>query len=90
MLFAAWVLSPFIGLAWLDRKTHRPSARVHGTMLLVVLVSWSAYGAVAFGPPRKTPAAVFLLCPLVSWLAIGGSTAAVLLASRRNAVTNAA
>jgi hypothetical protein len=90
MLFAAWVLSPFIGLAWLDRKAHRPSALVHGTMLLVVLASWSAYGAVAFGPPRKTPAAVFLLCPLVSWFAIGGSTAAVLLASRRNAVTNAA
>ena len=71
-VFAGWVLAPFVTLAWADRspkfQTARPTLQV--LMLLLALVSLTAYARVAFGPPMPQPAALFLLVPLGSWLVI--------------------
>jgi hypothetical protein len=71
VLFAIWVLSPFVGLA-LAASGSQPwlvAARegVHVVMLIVALGSLAIYGRVAFGPPRPRPAAAFLVVPLGSW-----------------------
>jgi ABC-type transport system involved in multi-copper enzyme maturation permease subunit len=72
VLFAIWVLSPFVALILADRASKRWSARTRATlyvvMLLVTLSSLAIYGYVALGPPRPKPASVFLLVPLGSWL----------------------
>ena len=72
VVFAVWVLAPFVALLFADRASKRWSAAtrttLHGVMLIVALVSLAAYGVVALGPPRAKPAAVFLVIPLASWL----------------------
>jgi hypothetical protein len=72
VLFAGWVLSPFIGLGLADRISKGWSvptrATLHAVMLVVTLGSLAMYGRVAFGPPRPTPAAMFLVVPVGSWL----------------------
>jgi hypothetical protein len=72
ILFTGWVLSPFIALGLADRVSKGWSAltraTLHGVMLVVALASLALYGGVAFGPRRSTPAAVFLVVPVGSWL----------------------
>ena len=71
VLFAIWVLSPFVGLALAASGSARwlVAARewVHVVMLIVALGSLAIYWQVAFGPPRPRPAAAFLMAPLASW-----------------------
>jgi hypothetical protein len=72
VLFAVWVLSPFVALAVADNVSKRWSVftrtTLHSVMLIVTLGSLAIYGDVAFGPARPQPAAMFLLVPLGSWL----------------------
>ncbi len=72
LLFAGWVLAPFVALAWAARSPKFQAASTRTTlqvlMLLLALVSLTAYARVAFGPPMTQPASVFLLVPAGSWL----------------------
>jgi hypothetical protein len=72
ILFTGWVLSPFIALGLADRVSKGWSvltrATLHSVTLVVTLGSLAMYGRVAFGPPRPTPAGMFLLVPVGSWL----------------------
>jgi hypothetical protein len=88
ILFTGWVLSPFIGLGVADRVSKGWSAltraTLHSVMLVVTLGSLAIYGRVAFGPPRPTPAAMFLLVPGGSWLLAAMAVPLAALISRRS------
>ncbi|SRR6266481_2275270 len=77
LLFTLWVLSPFVGLALAAGRAQRWSVATRGTVHLVTLIvavgSLAIYGAVAFGPPRRTPAFAFLVVPLGSWVLIAAT-----------------
>jgi hypothetical protein len=72
VLFAIWVLSPFIAVGLADSVSKRWSvltrATLHSVMLILTLGSLAIYGDVVLRPPRATPAFVFLVVPLGSWL----------------------
>jgi hypothetical protein len=74
VLFALWVLSPFIALALAAMVSKRWSVRIRATlytlMLIIALCSLAIYGYVALGPPRPKTAAVFVVVPPSSWLLI--------------------
>ena len=74
VLFALWVLSPFIALVFANVVSKRWSAlsraTLYSVMLILTLGSLAIYGDVALGPPRQQPAFVFLVVPLASWLLI--------------------
>ena len=73
-LFTLWVLSPFMGLAFAAVVSKRWPATARATLYGLIFVltagALAAYGKVAFGPPARTPAAMFLLVPLASWLLV--------------------
>lgn len=72
VLFAIWVLSPFMALLLADMVSRRWSvitrATLHIVMLVLTISSLAIYGDVALGPPRSTPAFVFIVVPPGSWL----------------------
>jgi amino acid transporter len=72
VLFAFWVLSPFVALVWASVASKRwpvvTRTTLHSLMLVITLSSLALYGDVVLRPPRSTPAARFLLVPLGSWL----------------------
>jgi hypothetical protein len=72
VLFALWILSPFVALIWANMVSHRwslvTSATLFSLTLALTLASVAVYGAVALGPRRSTPAFWFLVVPLASWL----------------------
>lgn len=72
VLFAVWVLSPFMALLWAGVASKRwavmTRTTLHSLMLVLALSSVALYGDVVLRPPRSTPAARFLLVPLGSWL----------------------
>jgi hypothetical protein len=72
VIFAAWVLAPFLGLAWADRMaTPWPvmmRATLYAVMLAVAVGSLAVYAGVAFGPPRSQPAFMFVVLPPASTL----------------------
>ena len=84
VLFALWVLSPFMALVLANVVSKRWSvfsrAMLHSVMLVLTLVSLAIYGDVALGPPRAKPAFVFIVVPPASWLliAIVGAVAALI------------
>jgi hypothetical protein len=71
VLFAIWVLSPFMALLLANMVSKRWSvltrATLHGVMLILTLGSLAFYGDVVWRP-RPQPAFVFLVVPLGSWL----------------------
>jgi hypothetical protein len=71
-LFAIWVLSPFVALVLANVVSKRWSvltrATLHSVTLVLTLVSLALYGDVVLRPPKSTPAFVFLVVPLGSWL----------------------
>jgi hypothetical protein len=75
VLFALWVLSPFIVLILAHMVSKRWSVLTRATLYTVMLVlvagTLATYGVVAFGPPRPKPAFVFVVVPPASWLLIG-------------------
>ena len=74
VLFALWVLSPFIALVLANMVSKRWSVLTRATLYTVMLVltvgSLAIYGDVALGPPRTKAAFVFVVVPPASWLLI--------------------
>lgn len=87
ILFAIWVLSPFVALVsaaivskdWslLTRTT------LFGVILVLTVSSLAIYGYVALGPPRAKTAFAFVVVPPASWLLIAIATSIAALISRR-------
>jgi hypothetical protein len=73
-LFAIWVLTPFAGLAWINRladSARRDIAAAIGASSLVVCISSLAiYVAIAASRPGHHTAFAFLVVPATSWLTI--------------------
>jgi hypothetical protein len=74
ILFTAWVISPFAGLAladWFSRGWFRAGrAALGGAMIFLSVSSLAVYAAVALGPPRQRTAFTFLVMPAISWVVI--------------------
>ena len=74
VLFALWVLSPFIALVLANMVSKRWSvltrAALYTVMLVLAVGSLAIYGDVALGPPRTKAAFVFVVVPPASWLLI--------------------
>jgi hypothetical protein len=72
LLFAIWVLAPFITLGLADVASERWSlltrAMLHSVMLILALGSLALYAKVAFGPRQAPPAFMFLMVPVGSFL----------------------
>jgi hypothetical protein len=71
VLFAGWVLSPFMALLVANAVAKRWSiltrVTLYSLMLVIPLGSLVGYSGV-LSPPGTKPAFVFLVVPLVSWL----------------------
>ena len=82
ILFAIWVLSPFVALLFAIMVSKDWSvltrATLYGVVLVLTVTSLAIYGDVALGPPRTKTAFLFVVVPPASWLliAITISTAA--------------
>lgn len=87
VLFALWVLSPFMALILANAVSKRWSAHIRATLYSVTLVltlgSLAIYGIVALGPPRGKAAFVFVVVPAASWLLIAIVVPIAALISRR-------
>ena len=87
LLFAAWVLSPFVGLVYahLSSKQWLPSPRVLLYVLTVIVVSTcpAVYAAVAFGHTTLKMGFVFLMVPFACWLFMGLVVCIAWLVSRK-------
>ena len=87
ILFAIWVLSPFVALvfATIVSKDWSVLTRttLHGVMLILTVSSLAIYGDVALGPPRAKTAFAFVVVPPVSWLLIAITISIAVLISRR-------
>ena len=72
VLFAIWVLSPFVALLFAHVVSKRwpviTRTTLYSLMVIVTVGSLAFYGNVVFGPPRPKPAFAFLVVPLGSWL----------------------
>ena len=72
VLFAIWVLSPFVALFAANMVSKRWSVTTRATldsvMLVVTLISLAIYGYVVVNPPRSTPAFVWVVVPVASWM----------------------
>ena len=87
LLFAAWVLSPFMA-AVLANVVSQGSpvitrATLSVTMLVITLGSLAIYGDVAFWHNKAKIGFEFLMVPLVSWLLIAVVVPIATLVSRR-------
>ena len=87
LLFAIWVLSPFVALAMTYVVSKRWSVPTQTTLysvtLVITLASLSIYGDVVLGTPRAKPAFAFLIVPLLAWLLIGSVVPIAALISRK-------
>jgi hypothetical protein len=87
VLFALWVLSPFVALVLASVVSKRWSmvtrATLHTLMLILAICSLAIYGVVALGPPRAQTAFVFVVVPPASWLLMAISLGAALWWRRR-------
>jgi hypothetical protein len=74
VLFALWVLSPFMALILAYMASKRWSAlsraTLYSAMLVLTMVTLAIYGDVGLGPPRAETAFVFVVVPPASWLLI--------------------
>lgn len=74
LMFAVWVLSPFVALVLAHSVSRSWAAMTCATLYVLMLVlalgSLTLYGDVALGTPRPQPAFRFLVVPLASWLLI--------------------
>src|SRR5437588_2387818 len=74
ILFALWMLSPFVGLLWLNIISKRWSGVTRVTLcyetLFLTLSSLAIYAAIAFRPPKAQGAFAFVVIPPASWLLI--------------------
>ncbi len=74
LVFAVWVLSPFVATLWASTVSHRWSAparaALNAVMVVLALGSVFIYGAVASGQIRAKVGFIFLVVPFASWLLI--------------------
>jgi hypothetical protein len=86
VLFAIWVLSPFVALVFADIVSKDWSvltrATLYGVMLVLTVISLGIYGHVALGLPRTKTAFAFVVVPPASWLLIAITTSVAALISR--------
>ena len=72
VLFAIWVLSPFVALVFANIVSKGWSvitrATLYSVMLVVALGSLAIYGDVALGPLGAKTVPVFVIVPPASWL----------------------
>jgi hypothetical protein len=72
VLFAIWVLSPFLAALWASVVSRRwpvvPQATLYAVMWILTCGSLAIYGAVAFGYLNAKIGFVFLMVPLATWL----------------------
>ena len=87
VLFAIWVLSPFVALALGNAVSQGWSGLTRATFYSVTLVvtasSLAIYGEVALGPPRTKTAFAFVVVPPASWLLIAITISIAVVISRR-------
>jgi len=88
ILFAMWVLSPFLALVGADGTSRRWSTgrqvTLCVTMLIVSLGSLAVYGINAVHPLSAKGAFIFLVVPAAGWaLTAAGLAASAMLTSRR-------
>ena len=87
LLFAIWVLSPFVAAALASLVSNRWSVITRATLYVVMLAltlgSLAIYGGVAFGYVKAKIGFVFLVVPLASWLLLGLALAMAALVSGR-------
>src|SRR5947209_3443623 len=90
ILFAVWVLSPFVALLFahvvLKRWPVLTRTTLYSLMIILSVGSLAFYENVVFGPPRPKPASVFLLVPLGSWLLMTIAVSIAAFISRRLSV----
>lgn len=71
VLFAGWVLSPFVAVGLADRRAKRwpvpARATLYGVTLVLVVGSLVFYQGMIPMPDGSRPAAVFLVVPAGSW-----------------------
>lgn len=87
ILFAMWVLSPFLALVWANGSSGRWSTGTRVTfsitMLVVSLGSLAIYGVNAVHPFSSKGAFIFLVVPAAGWaLSAAGLAAARMFAER--------
>lgn len=72
VLFAIWVVSPFIGLVLANRASTRwlvpTRATLDSVTLVLTVASLAIYLDRLLRPPASTAAFVFVVVPLASWL----------------------
>jgi hypothetical protein len=88
ILFALWVLSPFmvliLGHVISKRWSLLTQAALQRVTLVLALSSLAIYGNIALGPPRAKTAFVFVVVPPASWLL---TAIVVAIAARRSGKT---
>ena len=74
ILFAVWVVTPYVGLVWMNRLPDRSArdlaAAIRASSLVLCLASLGLYVAVAASPPGHHTAFAFLVVPATSWVTI--------------------
>ena len=87
LLFAIWVLSPFVAFVSAHVVSTRwpaaSRATLHSVMLVLTLASLAIYGDVALGHATWKVGFVFLVVPLASWLLMAIAVAMAALISRQ-------
>ncbi len=87
VLFAIWVLSPYVALAFAIIVSKDWSvltrATLYGVMVVLTVSSLAIYGDVALGPPRTKTAFAFVVVPPASWLLMAITISIATLISRR-------
>lgn len=75
VMFAGWIMLPFVGLAVAELKSKAWSltrqATVQSLMLVLGVASPILYSGVIPMPGAARPAFIFLMFPLASWTAMG-------------------
>ena len=88
VLFAGWVLSPFVALLAVDARATRwpplTRATLYGLMLVIAASSLAMYADAALGPPRAQGAFVFVIVPPLSWLLSGVAVSVAMFAFGRH------
>jgi ABC-type transport system involved in multi-copper enzyme maturation permease subunit len=88
LLFAIWVVSPFIAALIANSVSKRwpEGARtmLYVLMMVLALGSWAIYGAVAFEYVKAKTGFVFLVVPFGSWLLIAVVVAAAMISARKS------
>lgn len=86
VLFAGWVLSPFVALVLADHRAKRWSvparATLYGVMLVLAVGSLVFYQGMIPMPVDARPAAVFLVVPAGSWIFLIAVRVAALVSRR--------